>query len=82
VSIKPGDRVRVAEQDLPPEQALVAALLRQALADRRAASPLVRQETRDWFRQGYHRDWLHLVGLPETTLDQALQALLLLLLLA
>jgi hypothetical protein len=60
-------------QRLDPERALVAALLRQALADLHDPGEAVRRDARAWFARGEHRYWLHLVGLPESSLDHALK---------
>ena len=68
--IKPGDRTHLPESGLAGEQALLAAVLRQALADRQAPSPRVRTEAQAWFASGSHRFWLSLAGLPETALDR------------
>jgi hypothetical protein len=70
---KPGDRTRLPESGLLPEHALIAALLRQALADRHDRHPVVRQEALAWFAAGTYQYWLSLVGLKETALDPALK---------
>lgn len=55
------------------EHALVAALLNLVLANRTHPNPFLRGDAERFFASGAHQWWLHLVGLDETCVEQALR---------